>query len=451
MKNRITILAVVFALLVAVVPAYAQLGGQTIAIGETVEGTLENSTTDYTLSLAAGEGVVLTTESLDFSPELSIALEGSPIVSSENFSGRITFIAAETGDYTITVSDYQGAAGTGTFSLTAAALLFETIQLNEPIEGTINATTGYQISFDANECWVAQLVAPTGDFDSYLELLNPEGLLVASNDDGGNRLNSWLPYCTREAGQHTLIATAFYAEPVGTFILVVETTTPLSFTNPAGETVEGFEETTWNTNDFSVEYTVEMAAEQTIAATATADSTSLYLELVDTESESTLSTSDFSDTGSVSLSYTAETAGSYRLIVYNYDATAESTYTISVREAPAPIFVEDIGEPSFGATEPVERGAIAVGDTVNGNAEGGNEIYSLTLDSETFVTIALESTEFDAYLSVEDIEGIEIDYNDDGGGDLNSLLEITLTAGEYRVVVSSFSGSPFGSYTLSIN
>lgn len=453
MKNRAIVLVVVLALLIAIVPVYAQDNGQTIAIGDTVEGTLENSTTDYTIKLAAGEGIVLTAESFDFSPELTLSLDGEPLLSGQTFSSRLSFIATDAGDYTITVSDFDATPATGTFTLTVRALPFEVVELNTPIEGTISETTGYQVTLDTNQCVVAQLVAPTGDFDAYLELLNPAGLFVASNDDGGNALNSWLPYCASEGGQYTIVATGFYSEPVGAFTLVVEETTPLAFTNPAGEIVEGFEETTWNTDNFSIEYTVELATEQTIAVIATADSTSLYLELTDSESDTTLAYSNFSETGTSSLTYTAEIAGTYSILVYNYDATPESTFTISVQNAPAPIFVEgtdvdfDFG---FDDLEPIARGAIAVGDTVEGNAEGANDVYTLTLDAESTLTISLTSAAFDAYVSVEDAEGAELAFDDDGGGNLNSLLEITLAPGEYSIVVSSFFGTPSGPYTLTI-
>jgi len=95
--------------------------------------------------------------------------------------------------------------------------------------------------------------------------------------------------------------------------------------------------------------------------------------------------------------------------------------------------------------------AISVGDTVEGTAAAASVEYSLTLDAEQSVIIALESLDFDTYIEVLDNSGASIASDDDGGDGLNSRLEFTApAAGTYTIIVRSWLGEADGAYTLSI-
>ncbi len=454
MKNRYIVFVAIIGLLIAVMPAYAQ-GDQTIAIGETVTGTLEGNEADYTISLERDDAIVVALESDDFDTYLEFSQDGTELSSNDDggsgTNSRLNFFASEAGDYTITVRGFGGSA-TGAYTLSVSAIEVSTISVGETIEGETSATTYYQIELGATQCVVVQWVAPTSDFDPVLEVLNSQGFQVGRDDDGGSGLNSWLPFCSTEAGLYVLVATGYSGEPSGEFLLTVsETAAPVTFTNEVGDIFEGRAEGETTDDSISVNYLVELDADQTIAIILTSEGSGSYFEVTTDDFETTLEYGNSSSEFGSALAFTASEAGSYGIVVETFFGT--EAYSLNIFNVEAPIASENDFDFDFdfGDLEPIERGTIAVGDTVEGNAEGANEIYTLTLETETTVTISLSSAEFDPYLTVEDTDEFEIGSDDDSGGNFNSLLEITLAPGDYRVVVSSFFGTPSGSYTLSIN
>ena len=71
------------------------------------------------------------------------------------------------------------------------------------------------------------------------------------------------------------------------------------------------------------------------------------------------------------------------------------------------------------------------------------------------LTITLRSDDFDAYLAFGQMDGgecrDECDTDDDGGGDTDSRLVVTLTRdGEYHIRANSLEGGETGAYTLTV-
>lgn len=113
------------------------------------------------------------------------------------------------------------------------------------------------------------------------------------------------------------------------------------------------------------------------------------------------------------------------------------------------------------AHQPGAVGSIAVGETVRGELAPGDQVMSdstyadvweLTAAAGEHVEIAVQSDEFDTYLQLLDASGRIIGQDDDSGGDLNSILAVTLpAAGIYRIVVNSAGHEPrVGAYILSV-
>lgn len=102
-------------------------------------------------------------------------------------------------------------------------------------------------------------------------------------------------------------------------------------------------------------------------------------------------------------------------------------------------------------------GALPLGATVSGALSGGScaspdgrytAPWSLTVTDSATVQIDLTSNQFDAFLILEDEDGIWLDFDDDGGPGLNSRLVYEAGPGEYRVVVTTFLPGETGSYDL---
>ncbi|NJO41118.1 MAG: hypothetical protein HC769_28030 [Cyanobacteria bacterium CRU_2_1] len=77
------------------------------------------------------------------------------------------------------------------------------------------------------------------------------------------------------------------------------------------------------------------------------------------------------------------------------------------------------------------------------------DTYSFQGRAGQQVTITMTSREVDAYLILLDPSGNSIAQDDDGAGNLDAQLVITLPVdGTYTVVANTYSGGTFGSYTL---
>lgn len=78
------------------------------------------------------------------------------------------------------------------------------------------------------------------------------------------------------------------------------------------------------------------------------------------------------------------------------------------------------------------------------------DIYSVTLVEDGFLTVTLDSVEFDAFLTIYDAGLTEaLVSDDDGGAGSNSRIDaIPLPAGTYLILASSFFEGDTGAYTL---
>jgi serine protease Do len=77
--------------------------------------------------------------------------------------------------------------------------------------------------------------------------------------------------------------------------------------------------------------------------------------------------------------------------------------------------------------------------------------HEVKLTAGTTYLIELDSSEFDAYLVLEDAAGKKLAEDDDSGGNSNAKIVFTpSTDGAYRVVATSFEANQKGSYTLTV-
>lgn len=136
---------------------------------------------------------------------------------------------------------------------------------------------------------------------------------------------------------------------------------------------------------------------------------------------------------------------------------------------PADIAVGDLEECSFlgGADPSVDCStlpAITLGTPINGELTtddplayvfGGAyyvDLYQLQVDTDTQVTIGLESDDFDAWIALYQDDGTEVGFDDDGGEGFDSLLPADLTGGVCYVVEASTAFElETGTYVLTVN
>ena len=145
----------------------------------------------------------------------------------------------ETRDYVLTVSpktddDLDGGRFTYTATVTPLAALLDKqdrTNRNDPRyqNGTVKVGPHkeYPVQFKARQVYVITLdmTQPGMGYDPYLVLEGPGGDVVASNDDGGQGLNSRIVYRARRGGEYRVIA-AGLGDGVGGFHVRVITTAP---------------------------------------------------------------------------------------------------------------------------------------------------------------------------------------------------------------------------------
>ncbi|HUF74868.1 MAG TPA: PPC domain-containing protein [Longimicrobiales bacterium] len=176
----------------------------------------------------------------------------------------------------------------------------------------------------------------------------------------------------------------------------------------------------------------------------------------------TLTDDDSGDGCNARVTFTLLETGTFRVVASSLGSRETGTYTIRVSDQPGPPPSHGCGEVDPGSIEmlPTEGRTIRLGSVVTGRlglgqqtVQDGRPAQAWQLDGRAGdrVSIVLESDDFDSYLYLAGpgLDGVQTD--DDGAGDLDSLIEITLPAdGPYQVVAAALSSGSTGAYTLRV-
>lgn len=215
-------------LLALAAPATAQSGGTTY------RRTLETCPGGQTVRLVAGRRYAISADSTAFDPVLRLFRAGSDQVLAQDDDGGdgnnslLNYVPAQTGNYRLCVSAFSG-GGSGAYVLRVAAA--------PPLPPPVTAPTGseptawqifdgslgagdqsdggapfddYQIQLAPGERAFISLEA--GGFDTLLKVYRADqrgGETVATDDDGGGGLNSFLTLAPDEGGAFIVRVTAF--------------------------------------------------------------------------------------------------------------------------------------------------------------------------------------------------------------------------------------------------
>lgn len=216
----------------------------------TFEGTLGPCSNGHRVSLRADRRYVITADSEAFDPVLRLYRRGDDTVLAEDDDGgegnnsRLAFTARETGNYLICVASF-GAGGTGAYTvglepMGAAPPL--PAPITEPtrtetavrriFEGSLDESDGedenrrfddYQISLQPGEA--ASINLESEAFDTLLKIYRADdrgGEEVASDDDSGGELDSFLRFAPAEGGTFIVRVTTYGAGTGGAYRLRIE-------------------------------------------------------------------------------------------------------------------------------------------------------------------------------------------------------------------------------------
>jgi hypothetical protein len=295
-------------------------------------------------------------------------------------------------------------------------------------------------------------------FDTFLTLLR-NGAVVDSDDDGGEGQNARIIATLPETGTYTAVVSAFGGEESGgRYILQL---TALAGPPPpagrsghiaVGERVAGrLEPGDQRREDGGLQDSWEFEGRggEDVLAELRSTAFDTYLELYGPDGALLAQDDDGLGDGTNSL-VTVHLArgGSYRLVVHGYgEKEAAGLYELALLSAGT------VGRPG-------EVSEIRAGQTVAGRLEPGDSTVGDSTYADVFLfrpqasgeaVIDLRSSDFDAYLLLQDAAGHTLVTDDDGGSGTNARITYRVVAGQtYRILANSYGGSrDTGTYRLS--
>lgn len=309
------------------------------------------------------------------------------------------------------------------------------IELGETVSGELSSETPSQsYTFEAN---AGDLVTITvisdepGKFDTYLLLLDSEGVELMTDDDSAGNLNSRIgPYDIPEDGTYTIVVDSFGNiagdEPgVGAFELtvvaamieVIEYNTPVegAITTDEPVTMFGF----------------EGAAGDVVTVMLSGDTSALSATISQTSGDFSRQTYGETD---VLGPFVLPEDGEYAVTITSYDGMTDQAFTLVIEQAEAEM--------------------ISIGDEVSGTfGEAAVRYYSFEARAGDVIDVSVNSASMvDTQVSITGPNGLELAYDDDGGFGFDPEIEELLLpeTGTYNLLVTPYIPGDDGEFMLSI-
>ena len=301
-----------------------------ITVGDAVTGVLEESDAEsrnrsesradcYTFSGTAGDRVDISLTSDDFDTYLYLLNADGDVVADDDDGGdgvnsRITslelpstetfvieatsFSGSSTGNYTLVLTRFESATCTPISygeTVTGTLGLFDDESRNQTDSRadcyTFSAVEGDRISVSLS----------SDDFDTYVFLSDALGDVVASDDDGGDGINSRIvSFPAPSTGTFTIEATSYFGG-TGTYSLTLTRTETADCTTLVyGQTIEGSlasgdSASVFRTGSNADCYTFSATADDAIVISMSSDDFDTYLYLIDPSGQELTSNDDGGD------------------------------------------------------------------------------------------------------------------------------------------------------------
>lgn len=322
------------------------------------------------------------------------------------------------------------------------------------------------------------------DFDAFLALQDAQGDEVESDDDGAgdtdSRIDRMLP-----AGTYYVIANSLRSGSTGDFQLRVSSrrgarstadavrdgascvVTATQRTIAQGETVNGSlsaSDCKRGDNSHARYYRLVLPARDSVTITMSSGDFDTYLVLQDANGNDVESNDD-SDDGSDDTDSRIDRvleAGTYYVIANSLfeSGTGDFRLRVSQRRGTSSSTAASLNGAARRCSISSAQESIAQGQTVNGSltsrdCKRGDESYAryyrLVVPARESVTITMTSSDFDTWLVLQDEDGDDVEFDDDGAGDTDSRIERVLDAGTYYVIANSVSSPNTGNFRLSVS
>lgn len=413
---------------------------KSISIGETIHDRVQDGRAKVYEFTLKSEGLVRIegrrTDDSSFAPFIDLKSEtGNPIASDLNngacaCSDLISYLNA--GTYFIFFKGYNDSGGAYSLSITRKeykAQEFTSIASGETKRGWIFPLQkhSYDFTMPKSGFVMIDLVKDNSNLDSFLWLYDNAGVEIASDDDGGGNLNSRL-LKKLEAGSYKIVAGGL-GNSSGKYALSVKAIESKNI---------GLNQTLHDSignNEAKIYlFTLNNQANISFAGKGTGEHPIRpYMDLLSINGQFIQKDNN---TGTLYESHLSHTLspGQYMLLFKDYGGKA-GQYSLTLKE---------------GAISTAQS-TIEIGKMIRGNL-GQNEKHSFNfqLKKDTYVSIDHmkgENSQLDAFLWLHDANGMQIQSDDDSGGNRNAKIMRQLKAGKYVVTAGTYSGSS-GGYEL---
>ena len=210
-------------------------------------------------------------------------------------------------------------------------------------------------------------------------------------------------------------------------------------------------------------WTIEGQAGESVTFDLIAEDFDPFLYVTGPGLEETLSDDDSGGACFARITFTYLENGTFRVVASSNSARATGTYLLRVSEMPGPTAGYACGgmNPEILLGLPTEGRTLSFGEIYFGSLSstsptiGENkkaQAWSLEGRAGEAVSVTLASDDFDSYLYLTGPGLDDVLTDDDGAGDLNSLLTVSFPENAtYTVVASSLGGGATGSYTIRVD
>ncbi len=221
-----------FLICVFVLPVFAQEDAQPIAYGDEVEATQRSNDGDYwVFEGAEGDLIDIQMASENFDTYLELYNEDGDLIAANDDAGdlqhsRIAFMLPADGNYFILARSFGNNSRREDYTLSLSLVdPDQVIAYGDEVEGRVSDDVGEAWLFIGTEGDVVTISMDSDIIDTYLELYDPTGLLIALNDDSGGTLDSQITnFALPSDGLYTIIARSFAGGSSGAYTLTLEGT-----------------------------------------------------------------------------------------------------------------------------------------------------------------------------------------------------------------------------------
>ena len=406
----------------------------------------------YTFEGQAGQEVQLSLTSDDFDTYLILQNDRGEGITENDDGGDstnsdIVAILPDTGTYQVVVASYdEEAVGAYTLTINGSRREQGRLEASDSLIETRYVKVGdsYSVAGRSGQTW--QISLESVDFDPYLILQNSSGETIAENDDTLDSRNSLLNFTVPNDDNYRIVATSFGDQGSGSYQLRVQEVQDVNPPIIQQATAQ------LNPNDSVVArsydrqgnaYPIQGQAGQRLQVNLTSQDLDTYLILQNQAGEVVAEDDDGGDGTNSFLDTVLPTTGTYQVVATSYGEGNTGTYQLSAKE------FRQVANPLLA---PVTGNLGEGSENVPIRYTKAGDRYTIEGQAGQSVEIAMESSDFDTYVILQDEQGQQIAFNDDGSDSTNSSLNTVLpSSGNYRVIATGYGDDSVGAYSLRVS